>query len=56
MLGIHVVVQQKLQRKVPEELHRDYPGIVFGTVILLVESHGLRYLRFSKSLPTISVI
>ena len=28
MLGVRVVIPQKLQRKVLEELHRDHPGIV----------------------------
>ena len=28
MLGVHVVVPQKLQRKVLEEMHRDHPSIV----------------------------
>ena len=28
MLGIHMVIPQKLQKKVLEELHKDHPGIV----------------------------
>ena len=50
MLGVCVVVPWKLQRKVLEKMHQNYPSIVkneiLGIIVLLVESHGSRYLGF----------
>ena len=46
MLGVRVVVPQKLQTKVLEELQRSpwySKDEMLGTVILLVESRRLRY-------------
>ena len=41
MLGVQVVVPQKLQRRVLEELHQAYPGMI--RIILLVEPRAPRY-------------